>query len=262
MRPTDLASIAKLPLVAQQQLQAAGFKVDFQQMDWATLLARRAKKDAPAQGGWNIFLTAWTAGDIANPLSMAMLNAKGQNGWFGWQDEPRLEYLKGRFARTTDVAEKKKIAKITLWTLFIRSGPTSLTEITMLRWLQLLKKLLKASVKGLLSICLHAILKVNLLVTYYLLGFWVNFQRKRSSKPRTLLSYPWDLAGKSGTWWIQTYISQFSRELGSNLIAKQPVDGLLALAETTLRLVLAGLSRVRGQTSLLSTTPIQNKKLR
>jgi peptide/nickel transport system substrate-binding protein len=41
---------------------------------------------------------------------MAMLNAKGQNGWFGWQDEPRLEYLKGRFARTTEVAEKKKIA--------------------------------------------------------------------------------------------------------------------------------------------------------
>jgi peptide/nickel transport system substrate-binding protein len=110
MRPTDLASIAKLPLVAQQQLQAAGFKVDFQQMDWATLLARRAKKDAPAQGGWNIFLTAWTAGDITNPLSMAMLNAKGQNGWFGWQDEPRLEYLKGRFARTTEAAEKKKIA--------------------------------------------------------------------------------------------------------------------------------------------------------
>ena len=65
MRPTDLASIAKLPLVAQQQLQAAGFKVDFQQMDWATLLARRAKKDAPAQGGWNIFLTAWTAGDLS-----------------------------------------------------------------------------------------------------------------------------------------------------------------------------------------------------
>jgi peptide/nickel transport system substrate-binding protein len=74
------------------------------------LLARRAKKDAPAQGGWNIFLTAWTAGDITNPLSMAMLNAKGQNGWFGWQDEPRLEYLKGRFARTTEAAEKKKIA--------------------------------------------------------------------------------------------------------------------------------------------------------
>ena len=110
MRPTDLASIAKLPLVAKQQLEAAGFKVDFQQMDWATLLARRAKKDAPANGGWSAFLTAWTAGDISSPLTIQMFNAKGQNGWFGWQDEPRLEYLKNRFARTVKPAEKKEIA--------------------------------------------------------------------------------------------------------------------------------------------------------
>ena len=110
MRPTDLASIAKLPLVAKQQLEAAGFKVDFQQMDWASLLARRAKKDAPAQGGWHLFLTAWTAGDISNPLAMAMFNAKGQNGWFGWQDEPRIEDLKSKFARAGSAAEKKKIA--------------------------------------------------------------------------------------------------------------------------------------------------------
>jgi len=110
MRPTDLASIAKIPLVAKQQLEAAGFKVDFQQMDWASLLARRAKKDAPAAGGWNAFLTAWTAGDITNPLAMAMLNAKGDTGWFGWQNEPRLETLKASFARAGSNEEKKKLA--------------------------------------------------------------------------------------------------------------------------------------------------------
>jgi len=111
MRPTDLASIAKIPLVAKQQLEAAGFKVDFQQMDWASLLARRAKQDAPAQGGWNLFLTAWTAGDLENPLGMAMLNARGKSGWFGWHDEPRIEQLKDKFARAKTVAEKKKIAE-------------------------------------------------------------------------------------------------------------------------------------------------------
>ena len=111
MRPTDLASIAKIPLVAKQQLEAAGFKVDFQQMDWASLVARRAKKDAPAAGGWNVFLTAWTAGDITNPLSMAMLNAKGDNGWFGWQNEPRLETLKAQFARASSTADKKRLAQ-------------------------------------------------------------------------------------------------------------------------------------------------------
>ena len=111
MRPTDLASISKIPLVAKQQLEAAGFKVDFQQMDWASLLAHRAKKDPPSAGGWNIFLTAWTAGDLENPLGMAMLNARGQNGWFGWQDEPRIEQAKDKFARAQTVAEKKQIAE-------------------------------------------------------------------------------------------------------------------------------------------------------
>ncbi len=110
MRPTDLAAITKLPLVAKQQLEAAGFKVDLQQMDWASLVARRAKKELPAQGGWNMFFTTWSAQDIDSPLSSAMLNTRGATGWFGWQDEPRIEALKAKFARTHDGAEQKKIA--------------------------------------------------------------------------------------------------------------------------------------------------------
>ena len=111
MRPTDLAGIAKLPLVAKQQLEAAGFKVDLQQMDWSTLLARRAKRDAPDKGGWNAFLTSWTAGDIQNPLGMAMFNAAGPKGWFGWQDDPVIEELKVRFAQAGTEPEKKKLAE-------------------------------------------------------------------------------------------------------------------------------------------------------
>jgi peptide/nickel transport system substrate-binding protein len=111
MRPTDLAGIAKLPLVAKQQLEAAGFKVDMQQMDWSTLLARRAKKDAPDKGGWNAFMTSWTAGDIQNPLTMAMLNAVGDKGWFGWQDDKPIEEMKVKFAQAGTDGEKKKLAE-------------------------------------------------------------------------------------------------------------------------------------------------------
>ena len=105
MRPTDLYAITKLPLVAKQQLEAAGFKVDLQQMDWASLVARRAKKDPPTQGGWNMFFTTWSAQDIDSPLTSAMLNAKGATGWFGWQDEPRIEELKAKFARAHEASE-------------------------------------------------------------------------------------------------------------------------------------------------------------
>jgi peptide/nickel transport system substrate-binding protein len=111
MRPTDLAAIAKIPLVAKQQLEQAGFKVDMQTMDWGTLVARRAKKDLPSAGGWNAFMTAWAADDIRNPITMAMMNAQGQNGWFGWQDDAQIEELKGKFLRAGSDAEKKKLAE-------------------------------------------------------------------------------------------------------------------------------------------------------
>lgn len=110
MRPTDNATIGKLPLVAKQQLEQAGFKVDMQAMDWSTLVARRAKKDAPSAGGWSAFMTSWTASDILNPITMAMMNATGDKGWFGWQNDPKLEEIKTQFAQAKTDAEKKKFA--------------------------------------------------------------------------------------------------------------------------------------------------------
>jgi peptide/nickel transport system substrate-binding protein len=111
MRPSDNPSIGKLPLVAKQQLEQAGFKVDLQAMDWSTLVARRAKKDAPSAGGWNAFMTAWTASDILNPITMAMMNATGDKGWFGWQNDPKLESIKAQFAQAKTDADKKKLAQ-------------------------------------------------------------------------------------------------------------------------------------------------------
>ncbi|WP_353146491.1 ABC transporter substrate-binding protein [Pollutimonas bauzanensis] len=109
LRPTDLAMVAKLPLVTKQQLEAAGFKVDIQQSDWATVVTRRAKKDAPTQGGWSIFETA---GDSdPNPLARPALNASGQNGWFGWQDDPELERLKAEFVEASTLEQRQKIAQ-------------------------------------------------------------------------------------------------------------------------------------------------------
>ncbi len=111
MKPTDLASIQKLPDVAAQLLRQAGFKVDLQAMDWQTLVGRRAKKDAPEKGGWHMFLTAWQAHDIWNPIANAALDARGeQSGWFGWGKDDKLVELRNQFMREVDDAKKKKLA--------------------------------------------------------------------------------------------------------------------------------------------------------
>lgn len=111
LKPTDLASIQKLPDVAAQLLRQAGFKVDLQAMDWQTLVGRRAKKDAPDKGGWNLFLTAWNTFDVWSPIANPTMDTRGeQSGWFGWGKDDKLLELRAKFMRATDEAEKKKLA--------------------------------------------------------------------------------------------------------------------------------------------------------
>jgi peptide/nickel transport system substrate-binding protein len=111
MKPTDLASIQKLPDVAAQLLRQAGFKVDLQAMDWQTLVGRRAKKDAPDKGGWHMFLTAWQAFDVWNPIASAMMDTRGEkSGWFGWASDEKMIEIRGAFMRATDEPTKKKLA--------------------------------------------------------------------------------------------------------------------------------------------------------
>jgi peptide/nickel transport system substrate-binding protein len=111
MQPTDLLVIAKLPVVATQLLRQAGFKVDMQAMDWQTLVSRRAKKDPPAQGGWNIFMTIWASVDGTNAISMNAVNASCDKAWFGWPCDQELERLRDTFARADEPQERKALAE-------------------------------------------------------------------------------------------------------------------------------------------------------
>jgi peptide/nickel transport system substrate-binding protein len=111
MKPTDLASIQKLPDVAAQLMRQAGFKVDLQAMDWQTLVGRRAKKDAPDKGGWHMFLTAWQAFDMWSPIANPTMDTRGEaSTWFGWAKDEKMVELRNKFMRATDEAEKKKLA--------------------------------------------------------------------------------------------------------------------------------------------------------
>ena len=68
LHSTDLQVLTNLAPVAKSLLESGGFKVDMQSMDWQSVVARRAKKDPPAQGGWHAMLTSWVSADILNPV--------------------------------------------------------------------------------------------------------------------------------------------------------------------------------------------------
>src|SRR5206468_3837213 len=75
MQATDVNVLNNLGPVAKSLLEKGGFKVDLQAMDWQTLVTRRTKREPPAQGGWNAFMTGWVAADMLNPVMMGFLNA-------------------------------------------------------------------------------------------------------------------------------------------------------------------------------------------
>jgi peptide/nickel transport system substrate-binding protein len=111
LHSTDVAVLTNLAPVAKSLMEQAGFKVDIHSMDWQTLVARRAKKDPPAQGGWHAFLTGWVAADILNPVMMGFLNAGCDQAMFGWPCDKDLESLRDQYARETNPARLKAIAE-------------------------------------------------------------------------------------------------------------------------------------------------------
>lgn len=111
MQSTDVAVLNNLAPVAANALKQAGFKVDLQAMDWQTLVSRRAKKESPSQGGWNVFLTNWVAADVLNPIMAAGFNASCDKAWFGWPCDKKMEQLRDAFARETDLQKQKKLAE-------------------------------------------------------------------------------------------------------------------------------------------------------
>ena len=110
MSPGDYPRINALATVAADMLQKCGFNVDLQQMDWGTVIQRRASKAPPGQGGWSVFFTTFTGVDMSSPASHLALRGNGTAAWFGWPTAPTLEALRDRFLAETDPAAQKRIA--------------------------------------------------------------------------------------------------------------------------------------------------------
>ena len=95
-----------------QQLRKAGFlKLDVQAMDWGTVVSRRAKKEPPAQGGWNIFITTSGGVGTSNPVLHTWIGAACDKGLFGWPCDPEIEKLRNAFGMASNEDDRKKIAK-------------------------------------------------------------------------------------------------------------------------------------------------------
>ncbi len=109
--PTDSPYAHAPALVTMEMLKSIGANVDLHAMDWSTMVSRRAKKEPPAQGGWNVFHTWSTSFDTMTPAVSSVLGGAGEKAWFGWPTSEAMEKLRADFAREPNEAKRKAIAE-------------------------------------------------------------------------------------------------------------------------------------------------------
>lgn len=95
-----------------ETLRKIGFKVRAESIDTASLFQRRAKKEAPEQGGWNVFITGSSSPGQAEPAINYAINAscKGDN-WPGWPCNEEIEALRREFVGAIGFDAQKAVAE-------------------------------------------------------------------------------------------------------------------------------------------------------
>jgi peptide/nickel transport system substrate-binding protein len=99
----EIPSISALGDVTADNLRKIGANVEVAVSDWGTMVARRAKKDPPGQGGWNLFHTTVGGTNMFSPPTNFTINSScdGKN-WFGWPCDARTEALRAAYIRAAD----------------------------------------------------------------------------------------------------------------------------------------------------------------
>ena len=109
--PADVPYAKILADVTADLFTRLGLNLDYQTMDWGTLVQRRAKTEPVNEGGWSVFQTNWPGPDQANPAGHVFLRANGRDAAPGWPTSPNLEALRDQWLRTDGLADQKRIAE-------------------------------------------------------------------------------------------------------------------------------------------------------
>jgi peptide/nickel transport system substrate-binding protein len=109
--PMDIPSTKALALVTADLLKKLGVNLDFQAMDWATVVQRRTKTESVDKGGWSIFQTSWAGLDQFNPAGHVFLRGNGRDAAPGWPIAPRIEALRDQWLQAPDLATQKLVAE-------------------------------------------------------------------------------------------------------------------------------------------------------
>jgi len=111
LHPPEFPINNALTLVTIDTLKKIGLEPESATSDWGGVLQRRARKEPPGQGGWNMVVALFGAIDLSNPGAHPLLRGNGDGAWFGWPTAPALEALRDRWFEAPELGAQQAIAR-------------------------------------------------------------------------------------------------------------------------------------------------------
>lgn len=109
LHSADSALINPMAMVVADRMKRAGFNVDVQTLDWATVAQRWLSREPVERGGWSAVPVVYTGFDLSDPLNNVGIgyNCTGSTPWL-YCDEA-LKPLLERFEAEADLAKRREI---------------------------------------------------------------------------------------------------------------------------------------------------------
>ena len=107
----DIPYLKIMGEVTADLFKRIGMNLDYQALDWTTLVQRRIKMDPSEQGGWNLFCIYDSGFNQLDPASHALLRGNGKAAQFGWPTSEKIEQLRNAWFDAKTEGERKKIAE-------------------------------------------------------------------------------------------------------------------------------------------------------
>ena len=108
--PTDYPNVQSMTEVGADLFRRLGLGLDYAPSDWASVVQRRANREAPARGGWNALFTFFSGADFLDPGVHLLLRANGTAAWPGWPSSERIEALRNDWLAETDPDVARRLA--------------------------------------------------------------------------------------------------------------------------------------------------------
>jgi peptide/nickel transport system substrate-binding protein len=111
MAPTDFPSINAMSEVTADMFRRIGLNVDYQAMDWGTMVQRWSSTQPVSAGGWSALCVFTTAVCTITPADNKFIRGIGSRGIYGWPTSTALEAMRDEYLATSDPAAQLAICR-------------------------------------------------------------------------------------------------------------------------------------------------------